>query len=174
VATFRTIKEFRDVGLRVASEQIRLPYEPLPTPELLEQEINDMGDPEKLIGLRVMSQKALCARLEESRSPGPHETHLELRQTVVSVGPVAFVPFPFEVFSEITLRLRQCSPFQHTLGLSNANGCYFYFPSQDQIARGGYEVWVFKSMSVRSLADDADNAAVSENLRLLESLDAAT
>lgn len=81
---------------------------------------------------------------------------------------VAFVPFPFEVFSEITLRLRDASPFRHTLSLSNANGCRFYFPSRDQIARGGYEVWVFKAMNVRTLADDADNAAVVENLRLLE------
>ena len=173
VATFRTIKEFRDASVRVVSEQIRLPYEPLPAPELVEREIEAMGPPDKLVGLRVMSHQALCARLKEGRSPSPHATHLELRQTVLSVGPVAFVPFPFEVFSEITLRLRDCSPFQHTLSLSNANGCYFYFPSQDQIARGGYEVWVFKSMSVRALADDADNAAVTENLRLLEALAAA-
>ncbi|MBT4814063.1 MAG: hypothetical protein HON70_00110 [Lentisphaerae bacterium] len=170
VATHRTIKEFRDVDLRVLSEPIRLPYEPLPDPKVLEQQIDDMGAPEKLTGLRVMSHKALCARLEKSRSPGPHETHLELRQTVVSVGPVAFVPFPFEVFSEITLRLREYSPFQHTLSLSNANGCYFYFPSQDQIARGGYEVWVFKSMNVRVLTDNADNTAIGENLRLLQTL----
>ncbi|MCF7855248.1 MAG: neutral/alkaline non-lysosomal ceramidase N-terminal domain-containing protein [Candidatus Pacebacteria bacterium] len=169
-ATFRTIKEFRDVDVRVVSDRIRLPYEPLPAPESVERTIDAMGPPDKLVGLRVMSYKALCARLEESRAPGPHATHLELRQSVVSVGPVAFVPFPFEVFSEITLRLRDGSPFQHTLSLSNANGSYFYFPSQDQIARGGYEVSVFKSMNPRALADDADNAALTENLRLLETL----
>jgi 1,2-phenylacetyl-CoA epoxidase PaaB subunit len=83
---------------------------------------------------------------------------------------VAFVPFQFEVFSELTLRVRQHSPFQHTLSLSNANGSYFYFPSREQIARGGYEVWVFKSMNVFALADDADDAAVSDNLRLLDAL----
>ncbi|MCK5806076.1 MAG: hypothetical protein KAI66_24805, partial [Lentisphaeria bacterium] len=170
VDAFRTIKEFRDVDARVVSGLMRLPYEPLPASELIEREIGDMEDPEKLSGLRVMAHKALCARLAQSRSETPHETHLELHQTLVSIGPVAFVPFPFEVFSEITLRLRDCSPFQHTLSLSNANGSHFYFPSQDQIARGGYEVWVFKSMSVRALADDADNVAVGENLRLLESL----
>lgn len=172
-ATFRDIREYHDADLRVLRESIRLPYEPLPTVAALEQQIADMGPPEKLVGLRVMSRQALCARLELSRTPGPHATRLELQQTIIAIGPVAFVPFPFEIFSEVTLRLRACSPFPHTLSLSNANGSHFYFPSQDQIPRGGYEVWVFKSMSPRALADDADNAAVAENLRLLDTLSAA-
>lgn len=170
VAAYREIKEFRDVDVRVFSEEIQLPYEPLPDPGVVEQQIQAMGPPEKLVGLHVMSHQALCARLEASRSPGPHETHLRLRQNFIALGPVVFVPFPFEMFSEITLRLRHCSPFQHTLSLSNANGSFFYFPSQDQIPRGGYEVWVFKSMSPRALTDNADNAIVSEDLRLLNTL----
>ena len=95
---------------------------------------------------------------------------MTLEQSVISLGPVVFVPFPFEIFGEITLRLRKFSPYQHTLSLSNANGSHFYFVSRDQIARGGYEVWVFKSMNLFSLTDDADDAIVKENLRLLEAL----
>lgn len=170
VAAFRTIKEFRETDLRVLCESVRLPYEPLPTADDLEREIAEMGPPEKISGMRVMEHQALCERLDACRRPGPHATHLELKTTVLSVGPVAFVPFPFEMFSEITLRLRACSPFQHTLSLSNANGSYMYFPSQDQVARGGYEVWVVKSMHPRALADDADNSAVTESQRLLQAL----
>lgn len=170
VAAYHAIRDYRDVALHVLAGQVRLPYEPLPAPEVIEQQIAEMGPPEKLVGLRVMANRALCERLALSRAGGTQATHLELQQSLVAVGPVAFVPFAFEVFSEITLRLRAASPFQHTLSLSNANGSNFYFPSRDQIARGGYEVWVFKCMSPRALADNADDAAVQENLRLLNAL----
>jgi hypothetical protein len=170
VRAYRGIRDYRDVSLGVISDRIALPYAPFPTLDELEEELAAMGDPSQLSGLRVMAYKTLLARIAKRKEGGPFETHMHLDQTLLALGPVAFVPFQFEVFSELTLRVRQHSPFQHTLSLSNANGSYFYFPSREQIARGGYEVWVFKSMNVFALADDADDAAVSDNLRLLDAL----
>ena len=69
---------------------------------------------------------------------------------------------------EMTLRLRLYSRFTHTLSLSNANGSLAYLPSQDQICRGGYEIWQFRFANTYKMVDDADNYMVTENLRLLD------
>ncbi len=174
VRAWRHIKNYCKVDLNVLSGEINLPYEALPEADEIERQIKESGDGEKLTGLRVMAYKNLFARLKESQSANSPQKQMNLKQTVISLGPLAFVPFPFEIFSEITQRLRQDSPYQYTLSLSNANGSYFYFPSQRDICKGGYEIWVSKSMNLYSLADNADDAAVSENLRLLEQLSTIT
>jgi hypothetical protein len=86
------------------------------------------------------------------------------------MGPVVIVPWPFELFSEIALRLRLYSPFQYTLSLSSANGNYDYFPSKGELCRGGYEVECFRWFSPFRLPDDADTRFINENLRIREGL----
>ncbi|MDD5728455.1 MAG: hypothetical protein PHV59_07835 [Victivallales bacterium] len=174
VFAYKSIKDYREVDLRVLSGEIKLPYEPLPETAEIEKKIEKAGDCEKLTGLKVWEYKTLLERLEERRSSASTQTHMLLKQTVIAVGPVAFVPFPFEIFSEITLRLREHSPYQYTLSLSNANGSHLYFPPRGEISRGGYEIWVSKSIMAHPLADNADDAAVIENLRLLEQLFASS
>ena len=171
VRAWRSIKEWRDdADMRVLSEEIPLPLEPLPSLVELRKKQESLGDPSSLTGLKVMEYTRLCERIEIVRSGKPVDANLMLRQTIISVGPVAFVPIPFEVFSIITLRIRQHSPYPYTLSLSNANGSYYYLPSQDQICRGGYEIWVFKAMNPQPFADDTEQYMVSGNVKLLRKL----
>ena len=90
-----------------------------------------------------------------------------LEQTIIALGDVVFIPFPFEVFSEIVMRLREYSPYRHTLSLSNTNGSKGYLPTQDQLCRGGYEVMNFSYRDVFSLAEDTDRHLINENLRII-------
>jgi len=96
--------------------------------------------------------------------------HLKLPQTLLALGDVVFVPFPFETFSEISLRLRAYSPFQHTLCVTDANGSNGYLPTQGEWARGGYEVEVARTEGVWPWVDDLDTQIIQENLKLLETL----
>ena len=89
--------------------------------------------------------------------------------TIAVIGDIALIPFPFEIFSEISMRLREYSGCQNTLCLSCANGYNAYLPTEDQLCRGGYEVGVFRYASVYSLADNTDENIINENLRILES-----
>jgi hypothetical protein len=83
---------------------------------------------------------------------------------------VVFLPFPFEFFSEISLRLRKASPFPHTLCLGCTNGDQGYLPTEDQLCRGGYEIEMFKTSGVQTLTDDADYHIIAEHRRILEEL----
>lgn len=172
VRAWRSIRQWRsDCDLRAICGDLPLPLEELPPLADLEQNRLALGDPEQLTGLKVMEYERLCERIELVRAGTQTEPFLNLSETVISVGPIAFVPIPFEVFSIITLRIRQYSPFAHTLCLSNGNGSRYYFPSRDQICRGGYEIWVFKSMNVQPFADHSEQFLVDGCIRLLNGLE---
>lgn len=171
VRAWRSIREWNpNPVLRVLADQISLPCRPLDPLDILKARLAALGDPEKLVGLPVWEYETLGKRIAEKESGVPEQTAWTLDQTLIAVGSVVFVPFPFEIFSEITIRLRQFSPFAHTLSLSNANGVNFYFPSRSELCRGGYEVWLFRAFHVHALSDDADQAAFTGNLRLLRQL----
>ena len=97
-----------------------------------------------------------------------YETEMTFDQTILSLGDIAFVPFPFEIFSEVTMRLQEYSPIRYTLSLSNTNGYNAYLPSEDQLVRGGYEIACFRYNCTHPLVDNADQILIDENLRLLQ------
>ena len=170
VNAWRSIKEWRDCDMRVICRTVKLPYKTLPTKEALQAEIDAMGDPSQLVGLKVTQYEALIQRMELLCSGEPISDGLPMDLPVISVGPVAFFPIPFEIFSRITLRIRQFSPYPYTLSLSNTNGAYRYFPSMDQIIRGGYEVWVFTSFAAQPFADDSEQYLVEGAVSILNEL----
>ena len=69
---------------------------------------------------------------------------------------MAFVSFPYELFSEVGMRVARASGLPHVLSLSNTNGSEGYFVTEDQICRGGYEVDMFKHGYLQPYADNAD------------------
>lgn len=170
VSAWRSISEWHEnPTLKVITKDICLPYKAMPTEEELIKEIEEMGDPANLGGLRVLSYKALNKRLDLLRSNQNIETEKAFTTTAVCIGPLAFFPIPFEIFSRITLSIRKQSPFRYTLSLSNANGTYFYFPSIDQIPLGGYEIWAFTTFNVQPFADDSEHHLVEGAIKLLNS-----
>lgn len=175
VRAWRSIKTWRDEPVSVFADDIKLPYLALPSREEAEKELAKLADvdswPENHLKYQGINEKQRWEGIiAEYESGKPHKTHMVLPQSVVAVGRAAFVPFPFEIFVEVTLRIRQFSPYEHTLCLSNSNYSISYFPTKDQIVRGGYEVWGFTSANVYTLVNNADDYAVGENLRLLEAM----
>ncbi len=92
------------------------------------------------------------------------------KQTVIRLGDVAFVSFPYEIFSEIGMRIVQVSDIPFTLSLSNTNGAEGYFVTADQICRGGYEVDMFKIRNLQPYAENTDFYLVKETLSHLKEL----
>ena len=168
VKAWRQTTDWRtDADVAVSNQPITLPFKPLQSSEEIEKRLREIGDPERLKGLPLTEYKVLLERWEAIKSGKKLDDQLTFTQTVVSVGPVAFVALPFEVFSGITLRLSAYSPFPHTLSLSNANGEYSYFPSEDQICRGGYEVWMFSSMRIRPFVDQSEQIYIDQTMKEL-------
>ncbi len=86
----------------------------------------------------------------------PEEKAVSFSQTVIALDNVVFVAFPYELFSEIGLRIDKAFPGAQILSIINGNGSGSYFVTQDAICRGGYEVNYFLYGAVQGYCEDAD------------------
>ena len=165
---WKTIRTFRDEPLAFVTGDITVPYEPaIPKDEI----------PGRLAAVKITSKSGwsweinsleTLADLYKTGNTGPDS--LTYKQTIVRIGPAVLVPFPFEVSTEIGMRLRNYSSFGHTLLLSCTNGSNSYLPAQSQLCRGGYEVESFRWFRHRQLPDNADTLIIERNLQLMEKL----
>ncbi|MBR6767168.1 MAG: neutral/alkaline non-lysosomal ceramidase N-terminal domain-containing protein [Clostridia bacterium] len=173
VRAFRTIKDWRDVPVKVLHGTIRVPFQPLEAKEKAIAEMEKLGSLDKLYAEKRYSEVNNFIHwqqvLEAHESGKPHESHWTFVQTIVTIGPAAIIPTPFEAFVEIGLRLRRNSPYQYTLSLCNGNGCIAYLPTLGEIARGGYEIWQFTSgfRTLFQLPENTDDYWVKQNLEIL-------
>ena len=154
--------------LEIFKDVVRLPYKEMPTLDEVNKKIERFENPESLINidrLEYEHYKDAKEFLENGNCEIPEAFSFE--QTIISLGDVVFIPFPYEPFSEISLRLREYSPYPYTLTLSCTNGYNVYLPSEDQLCRGGYEVGCFMYGNLFPLADNTDNNIIRENLRII-------
>lgn len=155
--------------LRILEGELTVPYKPLPPRDEVEKRLASYEDQESLFNVEKLEYAHWRDVAEEYRKGLPaHDTRFRMQETILSLGDVAFVPFPFEIFSGIALRLRAYSPVRYTLSLSNTNGYQAYLPTRDQIALGGYEVACFLYDGAYTLSDDADQYLVEGSLRIME------
>lgn len=175
VRAFKSIKQWQDAPVGVIHGTIRIPFDPIASRERAEEELEKLGTLEQIyaekrysdVNAHIHWEKVLA----EHTSGQPYKTHWTYDQCIVTVGPVAFVPCPFEAFVEIGLRLRRHSPYGYTLSLCNTHGCYAYLPTLGEMERGGYEVWHFL-LAMRTtypLPRNTDDHWVTQNLALLRS-----
>ncbi len=166
---YRAIKEYRPMELKIAKDKVSLPYK---KPFALDDAKAVLAKyPEKPAhNLERMQYVTMEQIIDYYNSGKEFPSHKEFDQTVFAIGDIVFVPFPFEFFSEISLRLREYSKYQYTLGIGCTNGVNAYLPSQTELCRGGYEVAMFLYNGVTSLADDSDINIINENLRIMEKL----
>ena len=155
--------------LSIINGTLSIPRKPLPALSEAQERVFRVEDPGILINVARLEYAHFRAVLDEYEAgEPPYEHTFEFPQTVIRLGEVVFVPFPFEIFSEISMRIREYSPIPYTLSLSNVNGYVAYLPTEDQLVRGGYEVDCFKYSSAHPLADNADQIVIDESLELIE------
>ncbi len=77
-------------------------------------------------------------------------------QTLIALGNIIFAAFPYELFSEIGMRIDRAFSDKKVLSLSNTNGSESYMVTQDALCRGGYEVDMFLYSHIQPFADKAD------------------
>ena len=100
----------------------------------------------------------------------PPEPELVIKQTIISFGPLAFLPFPFEMFSMFSLRLRKYSNLEYPLLCSIGNGHVAYMPDPGSIAIGGYEICCRSWERTYVTKPEAGDLAVSQTLKSLREM----
>lgn len=108
--------------------------------------------------------------LKSYESDYQEQDAIPIEQTILRLGDVAFVATPYELFSEIGMRIAQASPFPHTLTLSITNGSRGYFVTEDQICRGGYEVDMFLTTNIQPYVPNADFHFFTQTVTHLEAM----
>ena len=80
------------------------------------------------------------------------------------------MPFPYEAFSEMGLRIQKEVRDKNVLTLALSNGTGGYFPTQDQLCKGGYEITMFKTTNIQNYVDDADWYLIKETVNNIKKL----
>ncbi len=107
--------------------------------------------------------------LIESYSNGYEEVEgYPIEQTILRLGDLAIVTTPYELFSELGLRVKKDSPAPYTLVLSNTNGSESYYASETEICRGGYEIDMFITKYLQPPAPNADWYFITQTLENLK------
>lgn len=156
--------------LQFLSADVVLPLEKQGSVEDVLAQAEALGDPETLKGTVLTSYQHLLERAEYLRAGNVPPTEQKIPHLVLALGPVVMLTIPFEPFSIITLRIKEGSPYPHTLCVGYANGSLSYFPSMDQLIRGGYEVRMFRTINLIPFADDSENHYVRGSLELIRRL----
>lgn len=162
------IRDFRsDLPFAVLHNELRLPQALSMTKEDAEKVIREYEEANPVIPAEPDRQYQL-AKNNLAAWNLPPEPELVLQQTIITFGPLAFLPFPFEVFSMFSLRLRKYSAFEYPLLCSIANGYYGYMPDRGAFGMGGYEVeWLCFARNY-VIARNAGDLAVVQTLDALE------
>ena len=95
---------------------------------------------------------------------------VEVEQTLIALGDIVFASFPYELFSEIGMRINSLVKTKSVLSLSNANGSEGYYITKDAACRGGYEVNMFLYAHIQQFDDDADFYLMGESVKHIKKL----
>ena len=162
---------YETAPVRLSAEEIDLPVRPLPPEEKINAYMASHDRDGHYVNIDGLIHAYMCAASDIYASGKTLPTSRKLPVSVVTLGDaLAFCPVPYELFSEICLRLRDAGPCRHTLAVSLTNGFEAYLPSRAAICRGGYEVQCFRFGDVAALDDDTDTVIIGHFLRILRAM----
>ena len=169
VRAYKDIRIYGDEELSLATGEVRLPHAPIMPLDIARKELAILEAAQQ--GRWTAGRKDLLTKIIDLHAKGETgESFFTYDQTLIKLGPIVFIPVPFEVSGEVSLRMRAYSKYGYTLALGCTNGGNSYLPTQDQISRGGYEAEQLFWSSPRRVADNADMHLINQNLLLMEQL----
>lgn len=168
IEVYKGINTLKPLSMKAKSGELTLPLKqriPLEEAEALYNEFRDNS-------INLEGQKRSYAlKVIDSYKNGYEEKESRIiPQTAIVLNDTVFVSFPYELFSEIALRIDKYTENYHVFALSNANGSAGYFPCDSEISKGGYEIDMFLTLNVQPFSDNADYYLITETLKNLEDL----
>lgn len=88
---------------------------------------------------KSMSDVADLAAAYQTLDLARSEGQISLEIQALSLGEIAFLGLPGEVFVDIGRRIKEGSPYPYTFVVELANGSFGYFPTCCAFSEGGYE-----------------------------------
>lgn len=154
ISVYNQIADYKTLELQVCANICQAPLQP----RMLQEEAQAMYEKykERTVNMSGRMRHVALEILRAYEQGEPEEKAVSFSQTAIALGNTVFVAFPYELFSEIGLRIDKAFPEAQILPIINANGSGAYFVTQDAICRGGYEVNYFLYGAVQGYREDAD------------------
>ena len=168
VNIYKGITEYKPISLKTASGELRIPLKKrisLPEAEALFEKYKNHS-------VNLEGQKRdYYSRVIASYKDGYEDVDfIAIPQSAIRLGDRVFVSYPYELFSDIALRIDKAFTEADVFCLSNANGSRGYFPSDSEISKGGYEIDMFLTQNIQPYCNRADMHLIKETLKILEDL----
>ena len=170
VRIYKRISHFQNEKLLAAEFDLTIPYKKRMSYEDAKagwEELKDFTGGN--IGSKMKQMYADIIKAYEDGIPEETEPHSE-PQTIISIGETAFIGFKYELFSEIGMRIAKYLDMPYALCACYTNGRGTYFPTEDQLVRGGYEIQHFQFNGLQTLCDNADWYLIKETIKNVKSL----
>lgn len=154
VRIYREIYDYRQVSLTCSGKTFIMPFKGrMPQEEAKALYEKYQGEKVNLAGaIRNFAEKVI----KSYKNGEPESEGVSIRQTVLVLGNMVIASFPYELFSEIGLRIDKAFADKRVLCLSCTNGNEGYFVTEDTLCRGGYEVEMFMYGHAQPYCDNAD------------------
>lgn len=162
------ISSYTDIKLSVSSKKLFIPLKkriPLEEAErMLEAYKNKTQNCQGMMGAHFEEI------IQSYQSGFIDQQAAEVEQTLIVLGDIVFASFPYELFSEIGMRINDLVKTKSVLSLSNTNGSEGYYITKDAVCRGGYEVNMFLYGHLQQYHDDADFYLMQESVKHIQKL----
>lgn len=169
IRIFDDIFSYTDIKLSVSHKKLTIPLKKRMERENAKAMLDEYKD--HTVNIRGMIKVYLENVICSYEKGFVDKESLELEQTVIALGDIVFASFPYELFSEIGMRIDKAFKTKSVLSLSNANGSEGYFITQDAICRGGYEVDMFLYGHIQPYCDDADFHLMKETIEHIKNIE---
>ncbi len=157
-----------DATLAVYHGDIKIPLQPLMDLQEAKEVYERVKNETVNINGKVRRQLETIIQMHEKGDKG--DENVTFPQTLIKLGNFVFASFPYEVYSEIGMRIDTFFENETILSLSNTNGSEGYFCTEDSLCYGGYETNMFKYGRAQRFAENADFTMIIETVENINKL----
>lgn len=168
VRIFDNIFHYTDIRLSVSHKKLSIPLKKRMDISEAKQRLSQYKD--QTVNLRGMMRTQFEEVIRSYENGFADEEVFEVEQTIIALGDIVFASFPYELFSEIGMRIDRAFQTKSILSLSNTNGSEGYFVTKDSVCRGGYEVDMFLYGHIQQYHDDADFFLMQETIKHIQNI----
>ncbi len=166
VRIYNNICGVSDIEICCSSDTVKIPLKDRMSREDAEKVLEETANETINIGARKHNHAQMV--LDSYSTDYEPMKYREFPQSAIRLGNTVIVATPFELFSEIGLRINSYAKNCNVIILSNSNGSEGYFATESEIPNGGYEIGMFLTSHVQQYADHADYHLIKETMRSLK------
>ncbi len=166
VRIYKTVRSYYTPKLSAKKCSVRIPFGKRVPLEFAQKEYELYKD----FDFNIRGRKAAFYKtvIDSYKADYKEPESYEFAQSVLKLGEIAFIGFPYEIFSEIALRIANEIKDGIALSLTNTNGTLGYFATETELCRGGYEIEMFRTAHLQPFVDNADWYLITETLKNLK------